>query len=99
MDDLYMNDGSYYQPEEPAMQILERQEERSKATAAVPLLKDLVKRFDERIAFYDSVESIDVTMLADEKRFMRQWEANKLTKDNLILERDYLRDLLDRYAK
>lgn len=97
MDELYPNDGSYYQPTEPAEQIQERKEEKGKVKEGIRLLEDVIERFEERIRFYDSVNSVPGEFRIDPAEFMHRVEANDLTKQNLIVEKTWLEGLRDTY--
>lgn len=97
MDDLYPRDGSFYQPEEPEAQVKEKAEERARVKSAMPMLNDLIKRFDERIAFYGSIDSIPADLTKSPASFQRLVAANRLVKDTLVSEKEYLEVLRDEY--
>lgn len=58
--------------------------------AQVPLLKKTVKRLDDRIAFYLSVDSIPAELHTKPDEFMHAYAANKLTAENLKDERSFI---------
>lgn len=96
-DDLYPRDGAFFQPAQPEDQVKEEQIERAKAKSAIPMLKEIVSRFDTKIAFYDSLDSIDVGIDTDPATFQKIHAANRLTRDNLKAEKHYLESLIDQY--
>lgn len=97
MDDLYPRDGSFYQAPEPESQLKEKQAERAKVKSALPMLDDLIQRFDDRIAFYSSIDSINADLSTSPEIFQRAVAANKLVKDTLQSEKEYLEALRDEY--
>jgi hypothetical protein len=60
MDNLGNTETSYFRVDEPVDQKKERIEEKSKARAGLHLLEDIIERFNKRIAFYNTLDSIDV---------------------------------------
>jgi hypothetical protein len=97
MDDMYPRDGSFYQAPEPDSQLQEKQEERARVKSAIPMLNDLISRFDERIAFYSSIDSIPADPTKSPAAFQRLVAANRLVKDTLVSEKEYLEALRDEY--
>lgn len=73
MDDFYPNDGSYYQPTEPEEQVIERQQQASKAQAAKPMLEELIAKVTADIDRMKSVDAITVDPEADPEAFMKAW--------------------------
>lgn len=55
MDDLYPNDGSYYQPEAPIETQTANAEEKKKAEEAIPFIDGVLKWFDATVKTTDSV--------------------------------------------
>ncbi len=97
-DDLYPNDSSYFIPREPADQSVGRQKEKAKTLESKSILEDMVKRLEDKIAFYYSVESIDDDVKTKPDEFMHLYSAYKLVRDILISEKEYIEGLLDDHA-
>lgn len=95
-DNLMPKSGQYFGiPQEDQDLISERQTESAKVFNALPLIQEILDRFEERIAFYSSVDSIPEEIHTKPDEFMHAVAANKLAKDNLISEKEYLEGLLD----
>ena len=93
-DDLYPLDGAAFRTE-PKEQVDERKLEISKAQAAAPILEDIIERFEDKIDFYNSVDSIPPEVKTDPQKFLIIHNANELTRNNLIAEVDWLKGLLE----
>jgi hypothetical protein len=94
-EDLYPNDSSYFLPREPADQVRARSKEKAKALQGLAVLRDMIKRFDERIAFYESVSSIPNEVRDDPQKFLIMHNSNTMSADNLRQEKEYIESLLD----
>ena len=91
MDEYGITETSYFDhTAEPADQKKQRIEEEMKVNEGIQLLEDMIKRWDERITFYDSLDSIDVDPTTHPEEHLRQVIANKQTRNNLIQEKEYL---------
>ncbi len=100
MDELLPNDGSsFYVPEVPESQIKDEQAERAKILGGAKLLEEIIERFRDRIAAYDSVDSIQHDPKTNTQDFMNAWNVNRGTKDQLTQEMEYLIGLRDTYKK
>lgn len=98
MDSDFGNvESSYFKVDEPEEQKVERQEEKAKVQGGKKLLEDLIERWAEKVAFYDSIDSIPNEVRADQEKFMLAVNTNSLTKENLIVELEYLEALRDTY--
>jgi hypothetical protein len=97
-DNVMPNTGGVYQTEPPE-QKEERQKEKAQTIQAMPILKEVIKRLDKRIEFYNSVDSIPDEDKKDPTRFVNMHNANELTRNNLQLEKEYIEDLIDTHAK
>ena len=97
MDDneMLMRDGAYYQ--EPVAQIKEKQIQRSKVKSAIPLLEDLIERFNGRVAFYSSIDSITTDITEHPEIFQQEVMANKLVRQLMQSEKEYLESLVELY--
>lgn len=100
-DNLVPNDGGAFARllSEPEEQVEDRNKEKAETYQALPLVQDIVTRLEERIAFYDTLDSIPPENRANEKIFMRHWDANQLTRDNLRSELNWLEGLIEDYTK
>lgn len=76
--------------EEPETQVKAKNQKRDDTLSQLPLLQEVIDRLDMRIAFYDSVDSIQVDIEADPSTFQKVHAANKLTRDNLREERNFI---------
>ena len=96
-NNLYPNDGQVYA--EPKDQIDEKNQEANEVLSALPLINEMLERFNQRIAFYSSVDSIPEEVQTKPDEFMHVATANKLVKDNLEQEKNYLEGLINEYVK
>lgn len=102
-NDILPNDGEYYAatepfvPTEPEAQVRERAIERSKATAALPLIQDLIARWQEKVDYYDRIDSIPATIEDDVELFRTIHAANRVIKEGYQQEVDNLKQLYDTY--
>ena len=88
-------DSSYYLPTEPKEQEIERKKERAKTLQDEKVLKKLVKLFEERIEFYSRIDSIDVDINTDTQKFFIAFQVAAATRQNLIVELERIKSLLD----
>ena len=91
----YPLSGQYFTPTVPAAQQEAKEQAREEALKQVPLLQKVLKRLDQKIAFYDSVNSIPDEVKTKPEEFMHLVTANKLTRDNLMQERSYIQAQID----
>lgn len=98
-DDLYPNDGEFLGgvPVEPQDQRLERKAERAKTLEALPELKKMVKRLQDRIDFYEKTTSIPVD--ANTEEFMISHKVYSLMAQTLRSEKEHLEGLITANAK
>lgn len=94
-EDLYPNDGQVFYPREPQDQVNARRSEKAKTLQGMAVLKDVVKRLETRIAFYESVDAMPDEVKADPVQFMNMHNANQMTRDNLKAEKEYIEQLID----
>jgi len=99
MEDLYPNDGTHYEPSVPEEQKREENAEKAKVQEGIQLLEEIISRWDERIRFYDSLDSINVDVDTRPAQHRETVRANKQTKANLLVEKDYLEGLRSQYSK
>lgn len=98
-DDMYPNDSSYFLPQEPPEQVSERRKEKAKTLQNQTILRELIIRLEERIAFYGSVDAMPNEAKTDPVKFMYIHNANQLTRDNLRAEKEYIESLLDTHVR
>ena len=98
-EDLYPNDSSYFLPTEPQDQVIARRKEKASTLEAINVLKEVVQRLEDRIAFYASVDSIPAAVKAKPQQFLIVFNANQLTRDNLRSEKEYIEQLIADHAK
>lgn len=82
----------------PVQQQVEEATEQSQTVKALPILRDLITRFENRVKFYNTLDSIpeDVLTLPDE--FMHLVAAHKLTGQMMQAELDYIKELVEDHA-
>jgi hypothetical protein len=98
-DDVMPNDGTYFGLRVPEQQVIDRQKEKARTLEALPILKDLLDRLEERIAFYASVDSIPSEVKTDPAQFLIVHNANELVRDNLRAEKEWITGLLEEHTK
>lgn len=96
-DNLYPTSSQFLQ--EPADQRKERKDTEAHIGEFMPLIKDIIARLNERIAFYDSVSSISDEVKTKPDEFMHVVVSNELTKNNLIIEKEFLENLIEDFNK
>lgn len=85
----------YYQPFDDTEKKREQSKERAEVITHLSVLEEIIARFDERIAFYDSLNSIEDDVVADQVLLAQTVHANKLTAQNLTAERDAIKTLIN----
>jgi hypothetical protein len=93
-NDMLPNDGAYFMPTEPVEQTRKRDSAKAATKAAEQFILEELKRLDERIAFYNTFNSIPTDVLGDPELLGFHIAANKQTAANLNLEKDYLKGVL-----
>lgn len=88
--------GQPFMPTVPTAQQEAKEKAREDVLQQVPLLKKVVKRLDQKIAFYDSVNSVPDEVKTKPEEFMHIIAANKLTRDDLMQERSYIQAQIDK---
>jgi glycerophosphoryl diester phosphodiesterase len=96
---LYPNDGQYFTLPSPVDQKKEKDQEENEVIGTIPVLKDIVKRLEERIEFYSSVKSIPDEVKVKPEEFMHTVAAYDLLVTNLTQERTYIDSLIEDYIK
>lgn len=90
MDNLGNTESRYFSASEPLAQQAERVRQKNKIKAASEFLDDLIKRLEERITFYDSVNSIQSDVTTTPEEHLREVITNQKTADNLRAEKGLL---------
>lgn len=94
-DNLIPNPTHYFLPSEDQALASERQQEKGEVRDALPVIKDIIERFNDRIAFYSSVDSIPETQQIDPAQFMIAHKTNQAMTGVLRAEKEYLESLLE----
>jgi hypothetical protein len=89
-ENLYPNDGEYFSPAAPALQQKNAKQQQDDTLEELPLIKAVLKHLDERIAFYDTLDSIQVDIETDAQIFQKIHAAHKLCRDALKTERNFI---------
>ena len=97
MDDLYPNNGEFMGgvPLEPADQAIERKKERAQAMEAHSVLKDMVRRLEERIDFYERHSNIPDEVRTDAQAFVIISNSYTATADALRSEKEWIEGILE----
>ena len=95
MDDMGNTGTDYFSIQEPADKVLERRAQQNKLQAGKALLDDVIKRLEERITFYDSLDSIDIDIETSPEAHKTEVITGQKTKLNLIIEKEYFQALRD----
>ncbi len=98
-DNVLPNEGSYFPFREPESQVRERNKEKAETLQALAIINKVVKHFEERIAFRDSLSSIKVDLTTDPLLHQKTCEVNDLLKLALIEEKEMLEDLLETHGR
>lgn len=100
-DDVYPNNGEFLGgvPREPVDQATERKKETAETLQVLPVLKDMIKRLDKRIDYYQRHSNIPDEVRADPKKFLIISNSYTMTADTLQSEKEWIEGLLDANAK
>lgn len=93
-NDMMPNDGSFWHPDEPEEQVIERRVSLSKAQAAKPMLEDLIAEFQKDIDQLQSVDSIEVNVLTEPEEFQKAWLVRQELLNYARGKKAYLESLL-----
>lgn len=96
-DNLMPGGGAPWLPTEDQEQKNELLTEKANVFNALPLIQEIIGRFEEKIKFYESVKSIPNELKANPEAFMHMAVANEQTVVSLVGEKNYLEGLLDEY--
>ena len=96
-DDLMPNDGTFYFPREPQDQVIARKKEKAQILESLSVLQELLARWNEKIAFYESVKSIPEEVKLDPKKFMVTIDAHSVIVEIFEAEREYIESLISSY--
>lgn len=96
-DNLYPRSSAYL-PSKPDDRKVAEAQEKDQTLAALPIIRDVIARLDERIAFYDSRKSIPLDVRTDPMKHLIASNSNDQTAANLETEKNYLEDLVKQHA-
>ena len=96
-DNVMPNDGTYFA--QPKEQVIEHKKERAHTLEGLHVLKDMVKRLDDRIDFYEKVTSIPDAVRVKPDEFLILHNTYTLVAKTLRSEKEYIEGLLDEHAK
>ncbi|MDZ4205623.1 MAG: hypothetical protein U1C12_00175 [Patescibacteria group bacterium] len=96
-DNLYPADGSYYTLNEPVEQTVARKKKKAQTLEALPILKVLLDRLDKQIKVLESIDGIPDEVKIDPQQFLVVYNANKLARDILRVEKEYIEGLVSDY--
>ena len=96
-EDLMPNDGTFFFPREPKDQVLGRKKEKAQTLESLSILKDLLARWNEKIAFYESVKAIPEEVKLDPEKFMLAVAGNTVIVEILEAEKEYIEGLVGMY--
>lgn len=65
----------------------------------LPVLREVLKHFDEQIKYFDSIDSITVDLSKDPALFQKEHAANCLAKAKLQAERTFILAKLERVVQ
>ena len=97
MDDVldYPTDTSYFNVEEPATQITERESQKARGQAARPLLTELIAYFEADIDRLQTVDSIPVDVRTNAEDFLKAWNIAQELKAYATEKKEYLESLFN----
>lgn len=98
MDDLGNTESPYF-ASEPAEQVQERKEEKAKVMKGIAMLEEIIERFEKRIAFYDTTNSIEVDVTTAPEEHLRAVLVAKGISQNLTEEKEWIENLRDTYKR
>lgn len=98
-DDIYPNDGEAFGvlAGEPPKQKQERNKEKGKVLQAMPMLKDIIARFQEQIDLLGDIDSIPSTTRSDQNMLLVNFHANDISRRFLRGQKEWLEGLIDDY--
>jgi hypothetical protein len=95
-DDMYQNDGTYFAiPTEPVEQTIARKKEKAKTLEAKTAIENVIKHFEERIKYRDTLDSLNVSAITTPELHLRACVTNDMLRMALIEEKQLLEELLD----
>lgn len=98
-DNMYLNDGEYFQNVlKPKDQANEQENQKNEVLTALPLLNEMVKRFEERIAFYQSIDAIPDEVVSIPEELAHVIQGNKLAARCLKNEKNILEGMIAEYT-
>ena len=98
-DNLYPTSSAYMPLVKNREDVLEESKEKASVQKSLPVIKDVIKRLQERIAFYNCIDSIDSTAMTNPDEFMHIVAAHKIVRSNLEMEKQALEELVETHIK
>jgi hypothetical protein len=100
-DNIYPLDGEAFTllKGEPEEQQQARTKEKGKVLQALPMLKDIIARFQEQIDLLGSLDSIPRETRTDQNMLLVNFHANDVSRRFLISQKEWLEGLIDDYSK
>lgn len=97
-DDMMPNDGTYFFPREPKDQVLSRKKEKAQTLEGLTVIQDLLKRWSEKIAYYESIRAIPEEVKLNETQFMHTVAGHAVVLEILETEKEYIEELISNYG-
>lgn len=99
MDELGNTESPYFIPTEPEEQVQERKDEKAKVMKGIAMLEEIIERFEKRITFYDTTNSIEVDVTTTPEEHLRAVLVAKGISQNLTEEKEWIENLRDTYKR
>lgn len=96
-DNVLPNDGTYFLPREPKTQVIARKKEKAQVLEAKSVIEAVIKHFEERITYRDTLDSLNVSAVNTPELHLRACVTNDMLKMALIEEKRLLEELLEIY--
>ncbi len=97
-DDIYPNDGDAFALLADK-QKQSRGKEKGKVLQALPMLTDIIKRFEEQITLLGNLDSIPRETRTDQAMLLVNFHANDIARRFLIGQKEWLEGLIEDYTK
>lgn len=98
-DDIYPAESPFAWQTEPKEQVSARKKEKGAALAAQNEIKKVIKHFEERIQYRDTIESLNVDLKEDPLLHQKKCEVNDMLKIALEEEKQLLEELIEAHTR
>lgn len=100
-DNILPNDGEAFAAlsAEPVKQVEERQREKAEVFQALPMLQNIIVRFQEQIDLLEKLDSIPHITRNDEKMLLVNFHANDISVRFLKGQKEWLEGLIEDYTQ